>query len=364
MRALRIVPLVAAALLPAGCGGGSGASSSAPAPIAAPAPNPGASPSPSPALAPEAARQLPLTGDLSPAHDPDIIKVGGTYFVFTTGHVGTPAGIVPMRSSTDLHEWTLHGASFAALPDWASAEVPGTRGIWAPGIYEHDGEYRMYYSVSTFGENRSVIGLRTTRALDPANPAAGWNDRGPVVRSRDEDDFNAIDPAPFVDAEGRHWLAFGSFWSGIKLVELDPATGMRLDPAGPMLALSSRPGPGAVEAPYIIRRGDHYYLFVSFDTCCRGAASTYNTVVGRSRAPEGPYVDAAGRPMLEGGGTPVLRSGQGEGSRFVGRGHVSILQEAGQDFIVYHAYDTQRGGASTLRIRRISWTPDGWPTAE
>jgi arabinan endo-1,5-alpha-L-arabinosidase len=154
-------------------------------------------------------------------------------------------------------------------------------------------------------------------------------------------------------------LVFGSFWSGIKLIRIDPATGLRLSGDSPPRALAARPAPGAVEAPYVIRHGAHYYLFVSFDFCCRGAASSYHTVVGRSSAPEGPYVDRAGRPMLAGGGTAVLDSVKR--TRFVGRGGASILQRRDGDFIVYHAYDTQRGGTPTLRIQRLGWTPDGWP---
>ena len=131
-----------------------------------------------------------------------------------------------------------------------------------------------------------------------------------------------------------------------------------------MHSLAARPSPGAIEAPFVIRHGRYYYLFASFDFCCRGAKSSYNTVVGRATTPTGPYLDRAGTPMLRGGGTPVLASGQGTGSRYVGRGHNAILQAPDGDRIVYHAYDTQRNGTPTLRIQRLIWDAKGWPHAE
>lgn len=304
---------------------------------------------------------LVLEGAIAGVHDPAILQDGDTYYLFATGHLGSAQGLLPLRSSTDLRHWTLRGASLARLPDWVRTAVPGATGIWAPDVSKVGDEYRLYYAVSTFGKNRSAIGLATAARIDPAAPAAHWVDRGPVVQSGPGDDFNAIDPMPFSDAQGRAWLVFGSFWSGIKLIRIDPATGLRHAGDAPPRALAVRPAPGAVEAPYVIRHAGRYYLFVSFDFCCRGGASSYRTVVGRSSAPDGPYVDRVGRPMLEGGGTAVL--GNGRGTRFVGRGGASILRRRDGDFIVYHAYDTQHGGVPTLRIQRLGWTRDGWPVA-
>jgi len=304
---------------------------------------------------------LVLEGAVAGVHDPAILQDGDTYYLFATGHLGSAQGLVPLRTSTDLRHWTLRGPSFPALPDWVRTAVPGATGIWAPDLSKVGGEYRLYYAVSTFGKNRSAIGLATATRIDPEAPARHWVDRGSVVQSGPGDDFNAIDPMPFSDAQGRAWLVFGSFWSGIKLIRIDPATGLRLSGDAPPRALAARPAPGAVEAPYVIRHAGYYYLFVSFDFCCRGAASGYHTIVGRSSAPDGPYVDRAGRPMLAGGGTAVLESGKG--TRFVGRGGASILQRRDGDFIVYHAYDTQHGGTPTLRIQRLRWTRDDWPVA-
>lgn len=356
------LPFAALVLVLAGCNGISGGDTSgniqAPA-IPTPTPTPTAT-----ATTPPPPVGLALTGDTMPAHDPAIIKDGNTYYLFTTGSVTDREGLLATRTSTDLTGWTWRGAAYTALPAWAKAAVPGTEGIWAPDIVKRGGEYRLYYSVSTFGRNQSAIGLTTSNALNQNSPATGWTDKGAVIQSNTTDNFNAIDPAVFTDAEGREWMAFGSFWSGIKMVRLDPATGLRLAGDTTIHALASRPAPGAVEAPFVVRRGEFYYLFASFDECCKGADSTYNTVVGRSRTVTGPYLDKTGRSMLDGGGSAVLTSGRGTGARYVGRGHVAVLQEAAGDHIVYHAYDTQRNGAPTLQIQRLTWDADGWPVAQ
>ena len=244
------------------------------------------------------------------------------------------------------------------MPGWVKDAVPDARGIWAPDVSFSHGEYRIYYSVSTFGKNRSAIGLVTTPSLE--KPL--WTDKGLVFRSIPDDDFNAIDPNLFEDAEGRQWLAFGSFWSGLKMVRLDPRTGHAAKDAR-IHTLARRGGSGAIEAPFVIRRHGFYYLFASVDFCCRGAASTYHTVVGRSKSPEGPYLDRAGKSMMDGGGLLVLHADLDPSKRFVGPGHIAVLREPKQDYIVYHAYDTQARGMPTLRIQPLGWTDDGWPVA-
>jgi len=139
--------------------------------------------------------------------------------------------------------------------------------------------------------------------------------------------------------------------------------GKRLD-TDALISLASRPAPrgepSPIEAPFLISRGDYYYLFASFDFCCRGVNSTYFVACGRSREVTGPYIDVNGRPMLEGGGSIVI---QGD-ARFKGTGHNAFLREGDRDYLVYHAYDVEHAGTPTLRISPIYWTPDGWPRAQ
>jgi arabinan endo-1,5-alpha-L-arabinosidase len=313
---------------------------------------------------PLAAPGLALTGDVSPVHDPTIVMEGGLAHLFsTTSQIRQPPGLVHWRTSPDLLRWTLQGTVFPELPAWAAAAVPGATGIWAPDISHVAGEFRLYYSVSTFGKNTSAIGLVVSKTLLTSDPRFGWVDKGPVVRSGAQDDFNAIDPDLLVDRTGRHWLSFGSFWTGIKLIELDPATGKPPGDRPRTYDLARRSAPGAVEAPKMIERDGRFYLFASIDFCCRGASSTYSTIVGRADSPTGPFADAEGRLLLEGGGTTFLHADRDPTGRFVGPGHVTILSTGDADFVAYHAYDRETAGRPTLRIQRIDWSPDGWPVA-
>lgn len=214
---------------------------------------------------------LALSGDIERVHDPAIIRQGDTYYLFCTGRVPAGAGIIPIRASKDLRRWKLSGAVFDNLPDWAVKEIPGARDAWAPDISFFNGRYHLYYAVSSFGKNDSAIGLATNRTLDPADPHYKWVDEGMVVRSRPgQDDWNAIDPNLVIENAHSIWLDWGSFWGGIKMRRIDPEAGKLSSIDATMYSLASRPASArrAIEAPFIVRHGRYWYLFVSFDFCC------------------------------------------------------------------------------------------------
>ena len=136
-----------------------------------------------------------------------------------------------------------------------------------------------------------MIGLATTPTLDPRSPRYHWTDDGLVFRSSTADDYNAIDPSLVSAAPGSKWLVFGSYWSGIKLFQLDASTGKPASASPTLYSLAQRPAPDALEGAGITYHAGYYYLFVSFDTCCAGISSTYRIMAGRSRDITGPYVD-------------------------------------------------------------------------
>lgn len=305
---------------------------------------------------------LPLSGDVAPVHDPTAIAAGDGYYVFSTG--GRPGqGAIPIRTSADLRAWKTAGFVFTSLPEWAMREIPQARNAWAPDVSFRDGRYWLYYSVSSFGSRNSAIGLATNRSLDPSGPDYRWEDQGMVLRSRQEvDDWNAIDPNVVIEDARNVWLSWGSFWGGIKLRRLDPATGKPSATDTVLHSLASRPRvppiDGSVEAPTIVRHGDWWYLFVSFDRCCRGAESSYHVVVGRSRSVTGPYLDRASTPMTEGGGSVVITATT---PTWRGPGHQSVLRVGAQDYLVFHAYHgAGLGRGSALQISTMNWE-DGWP---
>jgi len=323
-------------------------------------------------LAGQKPEALTLDGDIEYTHDPSIAKDGGTWYLFGTANGPVRKGELPIRCSQDLHHWQLCGYVFEGIPGWIKQQSPNTRELWAPDISYFNGEYHLYYAFSVFGKNTSGIALLTNKTLIPNRPDFHWVDKGLVLRSRVENNFNAIDPNLVIDEKGQPWLAFGSFWSGIKMRQIDAKTGLLSSENSKLYSLASRkrpenPGPSppglpgdwqAVEAPFIVRHGDYFYLFVSFDLCCRGTKSNYKTMVGRSRSVTGPYVDETGTPLLEGGGTSLLLGD----SRWIGPGGESVLQQKEGDIIVFHAYDATSGHAY-LQISTLAWI-NGWPRAE
>ena len=288
------------------------------------------------------------------AHDPStIVQCGDEFWVFATGR-GLRA-----YHSRDLMKWESAPPVFSVAPKWNADLVPGTRELsyWAPDVIHIGDRYLLYYSVSIFGKNTSAIGLASNATLDPGNPSFKWNDGGTVIQSTTTDKFNTIDPSVFLDRDGKLWLAFGSYWSGIKLIELDPKTGKRIAADSPMYSLAHAK---EIEASCLYRHGDDYFLFVNWGLCCRGVSSTYNIRVGKSNKITGPYLDKDGKDMLAGGGTLFA----GTDGAFVGPGHAGFLEKDGQTYVSMHFYDATRSGIGTLAIRTLSWDRDGWPTAK
>ncbi len=298
-------------------------------------------------------------------HDPVMIKEGDTYYLFCTGRG------ISMFSSKDMENWNEESPIFDRAPEWTKKAVLDFRGhFWAPDISYHDGTYFLYYSVSSFAKNTSAIGLVTNTTLNPKDPDYKWEDQGMILQSvPNRDLWNAIDPNIIVDEEGYPWMSFGSFWQGLKLVKLIPNRDALAQPEEwHTIAKRERtdflddkdPGDAALEAPFIFKKDSMYYLFVSWDYCCRGENSTYKVVVGRSESVTGPYLDKDGKRMDQGGGSLVIEGDE----NWAGVGHNSAYTFDEKDYLVFHAYDMSDRGAPKLKIAEMTWDAEGWPIAD
>ncbi|WP_439130083.1 family 43 glycosylhydrolase [Polaribacter sp.] len=301
------------------------------------------------------------------AHDPVMIKQGDVFYLFTTG-----GGVA---KSTDLEKWERIKPVPSDLK-WVTEDIiPGhRRGYWAPDIQFLDGTYYLYYSPSAFAKNTSAIGVMTNKTLDQNSSDYKWVDHGMILKSIPGRDFwNAIDANVYFEKKrgGKvtGWLSFGSFWGGLKLVKLDATMKALAEPQEwYTIAKQERtfgmpdtdPGDGTIEAPFIYKRHQYYYLFVSTGYCCRGLDSTYKTVVGRSRDIRGPYFDKEGKPLYAGGGTFVA----GETDEYAGIGHSAVYDFDGKTYFVAHAYDKEDKGRSKLLVKEIEWDRAEWPTVK
>ena len=303
------------------------------------------------------------------AHDPAIFKdpVSKEYFAYCTHrNVYRSADLITWQRSQPLNE----------VPD-AVYTWTKSRDLWAPDILKVGDEYRMYCSSSSVGSQLSAIYLAVAD-----NPAGPFLYRGIVVKTNQNSTVNAIDANPIIDPKtGEHYMVFGSFWSGIRLMKLDPETGLAADnslsPDGRTTEeamgtyLCRRPTwcGGAVEGAYIQYNPDtdYYYLFVSYGSL----ASDYNIRVGRSRDITGPYVDYTGRDMMDIKGTDsrtglMLMCGYRfmKSDGWMAPGHNSVLvDEDNTWYLACHIrpYALNESVYSTMRIHRIVWSPDGWP---
>lgn len=294
-------------------------------------------------------------------HDPAIYHdpVSGNYYVYGTGAEG-------LRSK-DLITWERMGKITDVPPKEAYDHV-GTNYIWAPDIVKEGEEYRLYCSNSSFGVQQSCIYLAV------ADTAEGpFVPRGVVVKTDDSCPMNAIDANIIEDVQTKkQYMVYGSFWGGIYIIELDRKTGLTAEEGlGRCIARRPKWGDGAIEGPYIIYNPDteYYYLFCSYGSL----SSDYNIRVARSKSILGPYLDYNGREMTDLNDNDnsigyMIACGYAfhEGTQYMAPGHNSVLHDFdGAWYLVHHVRekDFKEAGPSTMHIRRMYWSEDGWPLA-
>jgi arabinan endo-1,5-alpha-L-arabinosidase len=258
-------------------------------------------------------------------HDPStIILCEGKYYVYGTG--GNPL------VSDD--GWT-----------WRRGVTPARTGA-APDVIHIGDRYYMYISGVT---------MISSKTLNPDSPDYKWEDGGIIAGYEGPNDFvNPIDPGAFLDpTDGRLWLTYGSYVGYLRVVQLDPKTGKRVDDIFYNLAINC-------EASDMIYHDGWYYLLATHQSCCQGANSGYNIRMGRSKNVTGPFLDNMGIDMLQGGGKLFV----GSGGRVIGPGHFGLLNmgDGVQKFSMHWEADLDRGGGSVLDIRPLLWK-DGWPVA-
>jgi len=329
-------------------------------------------------------RRMAFATDTVMAHDPVMAYENGVYYLLSTG-MG-----IQWATSKDRKTWVVQPTPFIEkLPAWTYDSVPGFRShVWAPDIVRWHDRWWLSYSCSTFGRNTSAIGLMSAERLD-----GQWRDEGCLVASKaHRDPWNAIDSNIAIGDDDQPWLVWGSFWDGIQLAKIGnadndksncnyqlsviPKTIARRVALKDTLKAAPNPtskyaGRNAIEAPFIFKKNGYYYLFVSWDYCCRGAKSNYRVVMGRSRHIDGPYLDRNGRDMAEGGGTLFL---EGDKQEYEAAGHCAVytLPKANggvdgkektdeEDIFICHGYSAQKNGVALLIQRPVKWTADGWP---
>lgn len=293
-------------------------------------------------------------------HDPAIYKdpVSKKYYIYCTGAI--------CQKSDDLIHWEMVG-KVVDVPPAESSEWVGGTDIWAPDIVKVGDEYRLYCSNSTWGVRQSCIFLAVSD-----NPEGPFVPRGCVLKTSDELPVNAIDANIITDVKtGEQYMVYGSFWGGCHVLKLDKETGLAAE-EGIGTCVARRPMwmSGGIEGPYMIYNPDteYYYLFVSYASL----KSDYNVRVGRSKNITGPFLDYNGRDLtdLEDADNTVgflnfCGYRWNDGTCYMAPGHNSVLHdEDGSWYLVAHIREqnfTDSPEPSTMQVRKLFWTPDGWP---
>ena len=273
------------------------------------------------------------------------------------GQVGIHDPSTVVQSNGKFYTFGTGGSSLVSGDGWTwrrGANLP-RRGL-APDVIHIGDRYYVYVAANIGAQPKAAINMLWNKTLDPDSPGYKWEDGGVVASSDGIEDCNAIDPGLLLDPnDGRLWLVYGSYFGYIRLVELDPKTGKRLNP-------NDKPRNIAInsEASVMIYHEGWYYLLVTHGSCCRGADSGYNIRAGRAKKVSGPFLDNMGVDMIEGGGKLFL----GSSGRVIGPGHFGLLDlgDGVQRFSAHYEADLDKGGASVLDIRPLLWK-DGWPVA-
>ncbi|NDV60262.1 arabinan endo-1,5-alpha-L-arabinosidase [Bacteroides sp. 519] len=364
--------------------------------------------------------------NLANVHDPTVVLAeDGYYYMYQTdasyGNAHTAGGHFHGRRSKDLVNWEYLGGTMQSLPNWVIPKLNEIRknmglsevqpdvnnfGYWAPCVYKvRDGLYRMYYSIVCPGlidgegtwSERAFIGL-----MENTNPSNndGWEDKGYVITNASDKElnfhvkandwancyfkWNAIDPSYIIDKEGKHYLVYGSWHSGIAILEVDAASGKPVaelsNPWGTnndiasygQLIYTRRAGDRwqGSEGPEIIynEKTGYYYLFMAYDAL----DVPYNTRVARSKSITGPYLGIDGANVTAGADMyPVVTHPYKFSNDYgwVGISHCAVFNDgngnwyyASQGRLPANIYGNQYSNAIMMgHVRSIRWTSTGWP---
>lgn len=341
--------------------------------------------------------QLPAFKNVS-VHDPSVIKVDDTYYVFGSH--------LQVAKSKDLISWDSVASGvtddnpvvpnvtkeFAEALQWAQTDT-----LWAADVIQlADGKFYMYYNACKGDSPRSALGVAVADNIE-----GPYKDQGLLLKSGMWDEIsedgtiydatkhpNVVDPDVFYDKDGKLWMVYGSYSGGIFILEMDETTGKPLPNQGYGKKLTGG-NHSRIEAPYMLYspETDYYYLYLSYGGLA--ADGGYNIRVARSKTPDGPFYDAEGNDMIkvmadkdkplfddesiEPFGVKLLGNylferqigdpGTGQGTGYVSPGHNSAYydEETGKHFLIFHSRFPNRGEEHEVRVHEMHMNSKGWP---
>jgi arabinan endo-1,5-alpha-L-arabinosidase len=339
----------------------------------------------------------PVFKDAS-VHDPSVIKVGDTFYVFGS-HLAA-------AKTKDFMRWDM--VADGVNPDnplfdnvvdeleetfeWAQATT-----LWAADVIQlKDGRFYMYYNACKGDSPRSALGVAVADEVEGPYTDLGillksgmWgepSEDGTIYDARVHP--NVVDPDVFYDHEGKLWMLCGSYSGGLFILKMDETTGKPLPGQGYGKKLIGG-NHSRIEGGYILYHPQtkFYYLFLSFGGL--DANGGYNIRVARAQQPDGPYYDAEGNDMIDVKADPtkplfddrsiepygvklmgnflferkVGDPGTGIGTGYVSPGHNSAYYDpvTGKQFLIFHTRFPQQGEMHQIRVHQMLMNQERWP---
>ncbi|QMU28688.1 glycoside hydrolase family 43 protein [Adhaeribacter radiodurans] len=280
-----------------------------------------------------------IAGDFA---DPSVIRVGDIFYAAGTSSEWAPA--YPIYTSNDLINWQYVGPVFNQLPSWTMGS------FWAPELYHRNGTFYVYYTARRKSDQRSYIGVATTRDLKK-----GFTDHGCLLEWTNE----AIDAFVLEDA-GKLFITWKAY--GLDKGKATQILGRELTPDGLKVngevftLLQADPNnweAGGAEGQAIFKRGRYFYMTYSGNACC-GPDCNYQVGLARAEKLQGPWEKYAGNPVLK----------SGENWKCPGHGTV-VTTPDNRYFYLHHAYKSS-GFTFTGRegvLGELIWdSKTDWPT--
>jgi len=266
------------------------------------APPPAAAPSLTPAASPAYAGDAP---------DPDIVRNGSTWYMFTTGTTwGNNLGV--LTSSSPTSGWhTLTGKTYGstalgAMPGW---QQHGTE--TSPGVYDWNGKWVMFYDAVDNASGKYCLSVATS-----SSPTTPFNDTSGGSLECQVNLGGSIDPSPFVDANGKPWLLWKSndgSSSSVSDVWAAPLASDGVTLAGaPQVVMAkdsvNHPWENTVDDPQMVLAGGQYFLFFTGGDWQSAAYATGYAVCAGATGPctqpqAGPLLSSYGPAAGPGGGS-------------------------------------------------------------
>jgi len=260
--------------------------------------------------------------------DPDAIRVGNDYYMTASSFNCIPG--LPILHSKDLVNWTLINYALKKLEPLDVYDTPQHgKGVWAPSIIFHKGEYRIYYPDPDFG----IFMVKTK------DPASEWEKPVLVLPGK-----GLIDPSSFWDEDGKAYLAIG--WAGSRagvnsLLTIYPmnAEGTIVNGEGTHVFDGHGKHP-TLEGPKFYKRNGYYYLFAP-----AGGVSTGWQLILRSKNIYGPYEE---KIAMDQGKTEINGPHQG----------ALVQTQTGEDWFLH--FQDKGAYGRIMHLQPVKWV-NNWP---